>query len=41
MDVHRAARIAESGNGGQILLSGETRAELPDDDKQATVAQPR
>jgi predicted ATPase len=35
--VHRAARIAESGNGGQILLSGEIRAELPDDDKQATL----
>jgi predicted ATPase/class 3 adenylate cyclase len=25
-DVHRAARIAAAGHGGQVLLSGETRA---------------
>jgi DNA-binding NarL/FixJ family response regulator len=28
LDVHRAARIAQAGSGGQILLSRETRDEL-------------
>jgi DNA-binding NarL/FixJ family response regulator/class 3 adenylate cyclase len=28
LDVHRAARIAQAGSGGQILLSQETREEL-------------
>jgi DNA-binding NarL/FixJ family response regulator/class 3 adenylate cyclase len=28
LDVHRAARIAQAGSGGQILLSEETSAEL-------------
>jgi DNA-binding NarL/FixJ family response regulator/class 3 adenylate cyclase len=28
LDVHRAARIAQAGSGGQILLSQETRVEL-------------
>ena len=29
LDVHRAARIGAAGHGGQILLSGATRALLP------------
>jgi predicted ATPase/class 3 adenylate cyclase len=32
MDVHRAARIAAAGHGGQILLSRATRDLLPDAD---------
>jgi DNA-binding NarL/FixJ family response regulator len=28
LDVHRAARIAQAGSGGQVLLSERTRAEL-------------
>src|SRR5213080_4494282 len=28
LDVHRAARIAQAGSGGQILLSQRTREEL-------------
>jgi WD40 repeat protein len=31
MDVHRAARIAAAGHGGQILLSGTTRDLVADD----------
>jgi class 3 adenylate cyclase len=35
MGVHRAARISAAAHGGQVLLSGATRAlvedELPDD----------
>jgi predicted ATPase/class 3 adenylate cyclase len=30
LDVHRGARIAAAGHGGQVLLSGETRRELAD-----------
>ena len=29
LDVHRAARIGAAGHGGQVLLSGATRALLP------------
>lgn len=32
MDVHRAARIAAAGHGGQVLLSQATRDLLDDDD---------
>ena len=28
LDVHRAARISQAGHGGQIVVSGPTRAEL-------------
>ena len=28
IDVHRAARIAQAGSGGQVLLSKRTRDEL-------------
>jgi DNA-binding NarL/FixJ family response regulator/class 3 adenylate cyclase len=30
VDVHRAARVAASANGGQVLVSEATRAALPD-----------
>ena len=30
LDVHRAARVAAAANGGQALLSGATRALVPD-----------
>ena len=31
LDVHKAARIAASGHGGQVVLSAETQALLGDD----------
>ena len=31
LDVHRAARIAAAANGGQVLMSGATRALVPDE----------
>jgi class 3 adenylate cyclase len=31
LDVHKAARIAASGHGGQVVLSAETRALLDDE----------
>ena len=31
LDVHKAARIASSGHGGQVVLSAETQALLGDD----------
>jgi len=30
LDVHKAARIAAAGHGGQIVVSGDTRAQLGD-----------
>lgn len=32
MDVHRAARVAAAGHGGQILLTEATRTLLPSDE---------
>ena len=31
IDVHRAARVADAGHGGQIVLSEATRALVDDD----------
>jgi class 3 adenylate cyclase len=44
MDVHRAARIAAAGHGGQVLLSEATRAlverALPDGVALVDLGQP-
>ena len=37
LDVHRAARVANAGHGGQVLLSAPAKALLPDYDARDLV----
>jgi DNA-binding NarL/FixJ family response regulator/class 3 adenylate cyclase len=37
LDVHRVARIASAGHGGQVVLSDQTRRQLADESKYALV----